>query len=62
MVISCQEVYRRLLLRSTDPNQLSFDVVARLAERPDGTLDQDKLKDLIRLLRPDREGEFFFAW
>jgi hypothetical protein len=42
---------------SSDPNLLKFDVLARVAELPGGALDQDKLKGLIRLLRPDRDGE-----
>jgi hypothetical protein len=58
MVVSTQEVYKRLLLGSRDPNQLQFDVLARVAQQQDGTLDQDKLKDLIRLLRPDRDGKY----
>ena len=58
MVVTSQEVYKRLSLGSSDPNQLQFDVVARVAVFQDGTLDQDKLKDLILLLRPDRDGMF----
>ena len=55
-VISAQEVYDRLLLRSLDPYSLQFDVIALLGVARDGHLDQDKLKDLIRLFRPDRDG------
>lgn len=58
MVYSSQEVFRRLMQRSSDPNVLKFDVLARVAERPDGSLDHEKLKRLIRLLRPDRDGKF----
>lgn len=56
MVVNSQEVYTRLLQRSPDPALLKFDVLARVALQEDGSFDQDKLKDLIRLLRPDRNG------
>ena len=57
MIASSQEVYRRLLLKSPDPNILKFDVLALAATQSDETLNQDKLKDMVRLLRPDREGD-----
>ena len=55
---STERVYDRLLLNSQDgaSRVLHFDVLALLAVQPDGTLDVDKLKDLIRLFRPDRQG------
>jgi hypothetical protein len=56
MVFSSQEVFRKLMQHSTDPTRLKFDVLARVAELPDGSLDHDKLKRLIRLLRPERDG------
>ena len=59
MIVSSQEVFETLLQRSTDLNLLKFDVLARVAEQQDGTLDLEKLKDLIRLLRPDRDGKSF---
>lgn len=55
MVRSSQEVYRRLMLKSPDPNVLKFRVLAEVAIQ-DGKLDQEKLKELIRLLRPQRDG------
>jgi hypothetical protein len=55
MVISSEEVYRQLMFRSSDPNVLTFDVMASLCKSR-GTMDQVKLKELIRLLRPDRDG------
>lgn len=53
---SSQEVYDRLLLRSIDPNTLHFDVIALLGVGRDGELDSEKLKQLIKLFRPDRDG------
>lgn len=55
-VASSQEVYDRLLLRSPDPFIVQFDVIALLGVTKDGSLDHDKLKDLIKLFRPDRDG------
>jgi len=57
-VISSQEVYRRLLFRTPDLDVLKFDILALAAMRSNGTLNKDKLKDLIRLFRPDRDGKF----
>jgi hypothetical protein len=57
MVISTQDVYRRLLLGTPSSESLSFDILARTAMGTDGSLDQEKLKHLIRLFRPDRDGK-----
>jgi hypothetical protein len=35
---------------------MNFETIAVLAVHGDGTMDQEKLKDLIRLFRPDRDG------
>jgi hypothetical protein len=35
---------------------LKFDLIALLAIKPNGEIDEDKLKQLISLFRPDREG------
>ena len=56
LVSSAQAVYDRLLLRSPDPFMLSFDVIALLGVTKDGLLNQNKLKDLVKLFRPDRDG------
>jgi hypothetical protein len=53
---SSQNVYRRLLLRTPDSVLMTFETIAVLAVLGDGTMDQDKLKDLVRLFRPDRDG------
>lgn len=55
-IVSAQEVYERLLLRSPDPITLQFDVIALLGARKGKTLDQEKVKALIKLFRPDRDG------
>lgn len=57
MVVNSQEIYKRLLLRSPDPNLLQFDTLALASAGQNGTLAEDKLKDLIRLFRPDRDGK-----
>lgn len=56
VVTSAQDVYDRLLLRSPDPSILNFDVIALLGVTKDGELNQNKLKDLVKLFRPDRDG------
>jgi hypothetical protein len=53
---SAQEVYERLLLRTPNTDVLSFEVLALLGVRNDGSLDQVKLRELVRLFRPDRDG------
>ena len=54
---SAQNVYDRLLRRDADQEKdLNFDVLAVLAMDA-GDLDEDKLKDLIKLFRPDRDGK-----
>jgi hypothetical protein len=53
---SAQEVYTRLLLRTPDNSTLTFEILALLSVQRDGTLDHHKIKDLIRLFRPDRDG------
>ena len=58
MVISSQDVYRRLLLGCPGTDMLSFDVIAQTSLYWDGTLDQEKLKHLIRMFRPDRDGTY----
>ena len=53
---SAQDLYRRLLLNEPDQQELNFETLALLGLKSDGTLDQPKLKDIIRLFRPDRDG------
>ena len=56
MIMSSQEVYDRLLLPTPDHATLNFDTLALAAVDHDGMLNQEKLRELIRLLRPDRDG------
>lgn len=53
---SAQQVFRRLLLRSPGDEVIPFETIALLTENEDGEIDQDKAKDLIKLFRPDRQG------
>ena len=56
-VAAAQDVYLRLLLRTPDSGGvLPFDTLARIALSRDGELDEDKVKALIRIFRPDRDG------
>lgn len=56
-VVSSQDVFYRLMLRSDDDEYLNFEVLALLGALPDGSLDQPKLIDLIKLFRPDHNGK-----
>jgi hypothetical protein len=53
---SAQIVYKRLLLRQPEEGVLDFDTIALLATMDDGNIDRDKMKQLIRLFRPERDG------
>ncbi len=55
-VASSQEVFRRLMTLSEYDDVLNFEVLALLGAKTDGNLDQDKLMELIKLFRPDRDG------
>jgi len=44
------------LLSSPGASVLSFDIIALLAVQRSGDLDEEKLRYLIKLFRPDREG------
>jgi hypothetical protein len=54
---SAQEVYLRLLLNDPNSDVLNFNLLATVAQHAkNGTFNDAILKDLISLLRPDREG------
>lgn len=53
---SSQKVYKRLLLRQPEEGVLDFDTIALLATTDDGNIDREKMKELIRLFRPERDG------
>lgn len=55
-ITSAQDVYRRLVLLSEYEDVLNFEVLALLGAKSDGSLDHDKLMELIKLFRPDRDG------
>lgn len=57
-VASAQDVYQRLLLRHEDENYgvLKFDTFAVVALNRKGVLDTEKIKELIRVFRPNRDG------
>lgn len=60
MVINAQKLFQRLnRLDDKEVNsvEISFDVLALAAVDDYGDLDEVMLKDLIRLLRPDRNGK-----
>ena len=56
-VESIEAVYRRLLLNYQNTTILHFNTIASLAVRSHGKLDEDLLKELIKLFRPDRDGQ-----
>jgi hypothetical protein len=51
-----QDLYGRLMLRTPEASCLQFETIALLGLKKDGSIDQSMIKDLIRLFRPDREG------
>jgi hypothetical protein len=55
-IVSSQKCYQRLLLRSAHHEVLTFDIVALLAIESNGQLDSEKVKDLIKIFKPDRDG------
>jgi hypothetical protein len=55
-VESAEMVYNRLMLCIPSKICLTFDVLALLAVRKEGDLNEEKLKALIKLFRPDRSG------
>jgi hypothetical protein len=57
-VASSQDVYQRLLLKHEDENYgvLKFDTFAVVALKRKGVLDMEKIKELIRVFRPNRDG------
>jgi hypothetical protein len=56
-VESCETVFRRLLLSTPGEHYLSFDILASLAIADNGNLDELKVKEIIKLFRPDRQGK-----
>ena len=56
-IASAQDVFLRLLLKTPESDGvLPFETMARTAVQRDGELDYGKVKSLIRVFRPDRDG------
>jgi hypothetical protein len=55
-IASTENVNKRLTLNEPSNMSLQFDTLALLAVQPDGSMDLAKLTDLVRLFRPDRDG------
>lgn len=53
---SAQKIYRRLLMRTPGNPILHFDTLMALAVDKHGKLNKEKARALIRLFRPDRQG------
>jgi hypothetical protein len=53
---SSENLFRRLLKATPGEHLLSFDVIASVAVSDSGHLDESKVKELIKIFRPDREG------
>lgn len=54
---SAQKEYYRLLVHQNSGNVLHFNTIAKVALNNDGTMDQEKMKELVRMFRPSRQGE-----
>jgi hypothetical protein len=55
-VQSSQEVYDRLMLSVNNFPELPFSILSVLAINAKGEFEDAKIKSLIRLFRPDRQG------
>ena len=53
---SAQKVYERLMTHTPEEDVLPFETIALAALTKDGEMDRDKVKSLIRLFRPERDG------
>lgn len=50
-------MYERLFVRQGSGDVLHFDSIAEIATSKDGTMNRPKLKALIRMFRPARDGK-----
>jgi hypothetical protein len=56
-IVNAQRVFERLHLKSPSEGVLSFDILAQIAlDHDTGVLDEDRVTDLIRVFRPDADG------
>lgn len=53
---SAQQLYLRLLTATPNIDVVQFETIAEIALRHDGSIDEDKAMEAIRIFRPDREG------
>lgn len=51
-----ETLFRQLLLATPGKFELSFDVLALLAMNDNGDMDEEKIKQLIKVFRPERDG------
>lgn len=56
-VESSQKVYSRLVSTSSNSKMLDFGTIAVLGTTETGDVDKEKMKELIRLFRPNRDGK-----
>lgn len=49
-------MYRRLVIHQNEGAVLHFDTIAAIALNKDDTMDEDKMRELVRLCRPNRQG------
>lgn len=52
-----QELYRRFRMTPRGIEDFHFESISVVALRPDGSLDQSKARHLVKLFRPDRNGD-----
>lgn len=55
-MVSAQKVYKNLLRQTPNSKVLHFNTIMTIALDKNGKLDKKKARALIRLLRPDRDG------
>ncbi len=55
-IMASQNVFHKLNITSTDSSTLRFDIMTLAAVDEDGEINTKELKELIRLVRPDRDG------
>lgn len=53
---SSQEVYSRLHSKTPQFTNVQFETIAYIALQNDGTIDQQKAKEAMKVFRPDRDG------
>ena len=56
-IVSSQKVYERLLRHQDSGEVLHFNSIAQISVSKNGSVDKEKLKELVRLFRPSRDGE-----